>query len=113
MGCGVRVGCLWERKIVRKVSGVDILRNQTYFCEKVIQKIFSIKVETTEDLKIVEPMLALLRKTKAEVSVKGSGELAGDRKKAMLRLIKFINESGFPVVSKIEIPNREERNACR
>lgn len=75
--------------------------------------VISIKIETTEDLKIVEPVLALLGKSKAKVSVQKNGELADDRKKAMLRLVKFINESVFPVVSKIEIPNREERNARR
>lgn len=75
--------------------------------------LISIKIETSDDLHMVEPVLALLGKSKARINVKTENELAENRRKAILQLIQFIHESAFPVIAKIEIPNREERNARR
>lgn len=75
--------------------------------------LISIKIETSDDLRMVEPVLALLGKSKVKINVKTESDLAESRRKAMRQLIQFIHESAFPVVAKIEIPNREERNARR
>ncbi len=75
--------------------------------------LISIKIETSDDLRMVEPVLALLGKSKARISVKSESDLAENRRKAIRQLIQFIHETAFPVVSKIEIPTREERNARR
>jgi len=75
--------------------------------------LISIKIETSDDLRMVEPVLALLRKSKARINIKTESDLAESHRKAMHQLIQFIHESTFPVVAKIEIPNREDRNARR
>ena len=95
------------------INRVGILKNRGYFCEKVYAMIISIKIETADDLKVVEPVLALLGQSKAKISIQKNGAMDDERKKALGRLIQFINDTSFPVVTKIEIPNREERNARR
>ena len=95
------------------INGVGILNKRNYFCEKENDMIISIKIETADDLKVVEPVLALLGQSKAKVSIQKNGAMDEERKKALDRLIKFIKDTSFSVVSKIEIPNREERNARR
>ena len=95
------------------INEVGILNKRDCFCEKENDMIISIKIETADDLKVVEPVLALLGKSKAKVSIQKNGAMDEERKKALDRLIKFIKDTSFSVVSKIEIPNREERNARR
>jgi len=85
----------------------------TLLLQEKFSMLISIKIETSDDLHMVEPVLALLGKSKARISVKTESDLAESRKKAMRQLIQFIHESAFPVVTKIEIPDRNERNARR
>ena len=83
--------------------------------EQLLRALLQLSAE--EKLRVAEQLKAAAAAEKApgkNVSftvLKTSDYLTEERETGMRQLIQFINESSFPVVQKIEIPNREERNA--
>ncbi|MBK7939969.1 MAG: hypothetical protein IPJ82_24105 [Lewinellaceae bacterium] len=69
------------------------------------------KLRVAEQLKAAAAAEKLPGKNASFTVLKTSDYLTEERETGMRQLIQFINESSFPVVQKIEIPNREERNA--
>lgn len=77
--------------------------------------VITIRLHTAEELKLVEPFLAMLRTHRAQVKIQKPRVAPAIKKRQenIQALLQFIGQSSFPVFEKIEIPSREERNARR
>ena len=72
--------------------------------------VISIQLQTTEDIKLLEPVLKLLRQTKTTFKVQSSVPLDKSRREGIRRMLQLVRSNEQPKVTKIEIPTREERN---
>ncbi len=72
--------------------------------------VISIQLQTTEDIKLLEPVLKLLRQSKTTFKVQSAFPLDKPRKEGIRRMLQLVRSNEQPKVTKIEIPTREERN---
>lgn len=94
--------------------------------------IITIQLQTAEELQLLQPLLQLLQKTNAQVQIQDSTAVSDtqseyrapekknvsftvlsvkDKQQGVAELLEHAEEAELPVVDKIVIPSREERNA--
>ncbi len=94
--------------------------------------IITIQLQTAEELQLLQPLLQLLQKTTAEVQIRDNTSVSDtqleyrapeqknvsftvlsvkDKQQGVEELLEYAEKAEFPVVDKIIIPSREERNA--
>lgn len=94
--------------------------------------IITIQLQTSEELQLLQPLLQLLQKTNAQVQIQHSTAVSDtqlayrvpeqknvsftvlsvkDKQQGVEELLEYAEKAEFPVVDKIIIPSREERNA--